>query len=297
MVGSTSIHYKPSYLEFSFRVEFTALLNSLLHVQFRRYCPSVEDALTKLNVSWYYTWKNCTRDAGICCPAGIEHVPMIWSDAHTTAECIAAAQGESCPYLLGFNEPDNKDQANMRVEKALALWPLLLNTGKILGSPATAENPNRAGCWLDQFMKGAKTKGYRVDFLAVHYYGENSARWDVAAAVKDMKTFLAATYKKYKKPIWVTEWALVTWFPLPSRYPSEDIQAAFVKAAAQMMDSLPYVERYAFFSLPPYSLESALGQPEMATARNKSSHLVDFHGNMTIIGEAYAKAGSLVDRQ
>ena len=40
--------------------------------------------------------------------------------------------------LLGFNEPDLAEQANMTVEKALELWPRLEATGMRLGSPAVA---------------------------------------------------------------------------------------------------------------------------------------------------------------
>ena len=254
-----------------------------------RYCTDVEEALGKLRVSWYYTWKQSTADAGVCCPAGMEHIPMIWSSDFATADCIKSATAEPSPYLLGFNEPDNKDQANMSVEDALALWPLLMATGKHLGSPATASNPTASGGWQERFMRGVNSKGYRVDFMAVHYYGEDSTRWDVATAVADMKAFLVAIYKKYKKPIWVTEWALVTWFPFPSKYPEEETHAAFAKAAAGMMESMQYVEKYAFFSLPPYSLEEAIGYSEKGTGCDRTSNLFNKDGIITKIGRAYAE--------
>jgi len=68
---------------------------------------------------------------------------------------------------LGFNEPDHPDQANMTVQQALDLWPHLTATGMRVGSPATAADPSSSGSWLEQFMDGAKARGYRVDFVCV----------------------------------------------------------------------------------------------------------------------------------
>ena len=47
--------------------------------------------------------------------------------------------------LLGFNEPDQPDQANMTVQQALDLWPHLMATGMRLGSPSTAVESFLAG--------------------------------------------------------------------------------------------------------------------------------------------------------
>src|SRR5262249_35947653 len=74
--------------------------------------------------------------------------------------------------LLGFNEPDHPQQANMTVQQALELWPHLTATGMRVGSPATAADPSLSGSWLEKFMDGAKARGYRVDFVCVHWYGE-----------------------------------------------------------------------------------------------------------------------------
>ena len=225
-------------------------------------------------MSWYYTWRPSTADSWFSAPAGMEFVPMIWSAKEVTSTYLAQAKAEPSPVLLGFNEPDNKDQANMSVDTAISLWPQLQATGKRLGSPATSSQdfPYQPGSWMDQFMTKAAANNLKIDFLAVHYYAENSARWDTATAVADMKTFLDAMYAKYKKPIWVTEWALTDWWPIT--YPSFDVQASFAKAASQMMDSLPYVERYAFFALPSYTSGS-------------TSYLYNADGSPTPTGVAY----------
>ena len=84
---------------------------------------------------------------------------------------MAKVKGRGHRYLLGFNEPDLGDQANMPVEQALDLWPRLMGTGLILGSPSVATGGELPGGWLDRFMKGAKKRKLRVDFITLHWYG------------------------------------------------------------------------------------------------------------------------------
>jgi hypothetical protein len=56
-------------------------------------------------------------------------------------------------------------------------------------------------------------------------------------------------YNRYHKPIWLTEYALINFGSGP-RYPTQAQQAAFVTGSTAMLDSLSYVERYAWFALP-----------------------------------------------
>src|SRR5262249_54257128 len=129
--------------------------------------------------------------------------------------------------------------------QALDLWPQLMATGQRLGSPVPASGAATAGGWLDQFMSGAATRGYRVDFIVLHWYGSDFG----AAAVNQLKSYLQATYNRYHKPIWLTEYALINFSGTP-KYPTGAQQASFVTASTQMLDSLSYVERYAWFALP-----------------------------------------------
>lgn len=75
------------------------------------------------------------------------------------------AEGRCCA-LLGYNEPDGRDQAHMSVARALEVWPELEAAGVPLGSPACIK-ANRP--WMREFMEGAKQRGYRVDFVTVHW--------------------------------------------------------------------------------------------------------------------------------
>jgi CheY-like chemotaxis protein len=114
-----------------------------------------------------------------------------------------------------------------------------------LGSPAPAFGADTPGGWLDRFMTGARERGYRVDFIALHWYGSDFG----PAAVDHLRGYLEATYRRYRKPIWLTEYALMS-FSGGRKYPTADQQTAFVRASTSMLEDLPYVERYAWFALP-----------------------------------------------
>jgi hypothetical protein len=170
---------------------------------------------------------------------------MIWGPGSVTDENLRAAR-RAGRVVLGFNEPDLASQSNMTVEQALDLWPKLMATRRVLGSPAVASGGATPGGWLDQFMSGAASRGYRVNFIALHWYGGD---FRTANAVDELRSYLQAVYDRYHKPIWLTEFALVDFSGGP-RYPSEDAQAAFLTAATAMLDGLPFLKRYAWFALP-----------------------------------------------
>jgi len=204
-----------------------------------------DKALAESGASWYYTWG--TDDKGISA-SGVGFVPMIWGSASVTSSALSQAKSvTSCHCVLGFNEPDNGGQSNMTPSQALALWPQLMNTGLELGAPAVASGGATAGGWLDQFMTGAKQKGYRVDFIPLHWYGSDFTTTD---AVSQLKSYIVDVYNRYHLPIWLTEFALISFANGGQQFPSESQQAAFLTAATSMLDSLPYVQRYAWFGLP-----------------------------------------------
>jgi Glycosyl hydrolase catalytic core len=201
-------------------------------------------ALADSGASWYYDWE--TTPNGITAPASASFVPMIWGAASVTTANLDEVKQEGS-YLLGFNEPDMASQSNMSVQQALDLWPQLEATGMTLGSPAVASGAATPGGWLDQFMSGAKARGYRVDFITVHWYGGDFVTAD---AVQELESYLQAIYARYHLPIWLTEFALINFSGSAPSYPTEAQQAAFLAAATNMLATLPYVHRYAWFALP-----------------------------------------------
>ena len=208
--------------------------------------------LTESGASWYYDWGATPN--GIATPAGVGFVPMIWGASDVTAATLDQVKSEG-NVLLGFNEPDLSSQANMSVTQALDLWPQLEATGMTLGSPAVSSGAATPGGWLDQFMAGAKARGYRVNFITVHWYGGD---FETTAAVQQLESYLQAIYDRYHLPIWVTEFALTN-YGATVTFPTEAQQAAFLTAATSMLDGLSYVQRYAWFALPASSGSGTTG--------------------------------------
>jgi RNA polymerase sigma factor (sigma-70 family) len=232
----------------------------------------VSQSLAKSGASWYYNW--AATPAGITAPAGVSFVPMIWGSGSVTTANLSQARQQG-HILLGFNEPDNGGQANMTPAQALDLWPKLMATGMTLGSPAVAAGGDRPGGWLDQFMQGAKAKGYRVDFITLHWYGGN---FTTTSAVSELRGYIQAVHDRYQVPIWLTEYALTDFSGSSPRFPTQGQQAAFVTASARMLASLPYVQRYAWFALP-------------ASAGSGTTGLFSPGAVATTVGRAFEAAG------
>ncbi len=223
-------------------------------------------------VSWFYNWAPDPQQ--IQAPAGVDFVPMIWGAGAVTAGNLANAK-KSGNTLLGFNEPDLAEQSNMTVDQALSLWPQLEATGMRLGAPAVAWGADQDGQWLDRFMTGAKAKGYRVDFIPLHWYGGD---FNSKNATNQLKSYIEAVHAKYDKPIWLTEYSLIN-FGGGQKFPTPENQAEFVKESTTMLESLSYVEHYAWFAFP----TSTNGQDETGLYRPG--------GAITKPGEAYRAAG------
>ena len=222
-------------------------------------------------LDWYYNWRTDEiRQTGNR-RRSVEFVPMIHS-AGNIGEAIRSSRRPRV--LLGFNEPDGhggSHQAGMSVEQAVALWPRLEATGLRLGSPATTQagtlGPNS---WQRRFMTEVERRGLRVDFMAVHYYSTNG---DVAA----FRNWLVAVHNEYRRPIWVTEFAYVDW-SRPGRATYE-ANARFAYEAIRMMETLPFVERHAWFAANPYPWQGTV----------PAINLVDNEMQPTPLGRAFAQ--------
>ncbi|XVU23425.1 sigma-70 family RNA polymerase sigma factor [Actinoplanes sp. CA-054009] len=199
-------------------------------------------ALADVGAGWYYNWGPNNND--VPGPSGVEFVPMVWGKANVTDATLSEVKKEG-DVLLGFNEPDMGGQANMSVEDALAAWPKLQATGMRLGSPSVAYGGDTPGGWLDRFMSGAKNKGYRVDFITLHWYGSDFS----AAAVNQFLGYVDAVHKRYNKPIWVTEFGLMNFSGTP-KYPTQSQLVTFIKGTTKGLENRSWLERYAWFGLP-----------------------------------------------
>lgn len=218
-----------------------------------------------LNARWFYSWGG---DEPKNLPRGIEFVPMTWGyyGNKNNGQVKWLAKVKSQPgirHLLGFNEPDGKDQANLSGEGALEGWPYLMGTGLILGSPAAV---HADGDWMQRFMKAADQKKYRVDFITIHWYG--------GADANGFLGYLAHVHDLYHRPLWVTEFAPADWSGHRGISPRQ--AADFMRVALPVMNKLPYVQRYSWFSASPD--DAALG----------ASALFNKDRSLTDLGRLYA---------
>jgi hypothetical protein len=185
-----------------------------------------------LRASWNYNWNNNGEST-----LDMEYVPIRqtqWWPSFATTNAK-----RKVTHLLGFNEPDASAQANMTVDQALAAWPGLLQSGLRVGSPA----PTDGGVnWLYSFMEKADLAGYRVDFVAVHFYRG-------CQTPQQFYSFLKAIHDRTKRPIWVTEWNNgANWTTSAScPKPTYAEQAAKIQAFVTMLDTARIVERYSLY--------------------------------------------------
>ena len=222
----------------------------------------------KLNLcgaNWFYSWGSTPPEN---LSARVEFVPMVWGGKPDDSFTNLGKELRKAGYqqLLGLNEPDQKDQSNMAVEDALALWPKLMDTGLRLGSPGCV-HPDRD--WMKAFMKGVEERHLRVDFVTVHSYGGLSA--------DALMQRLAAVHKLFNRPLWITEFAVGDWQAktrAENQYQPEQI-VKFMEQLLPRLDDCDFVERYAWFPANPDN--KALGP----------CALFNEDGSLTPVGHAY----------
>ena len=234
--------------------------------------PYADLTLTDARVAWYYDWQ--PRSDVPRPPPGIQFVPMIWGGKNLNPRDEADAKRTGAGILLTFNEPDNPGQSHMTVAEALTAWPQLEALGMTLGSPAVAEDPTKPNGWLAQFMAGAKASGYRVDFICVHAYQSN---FNPEAATERLVKTLQTVYSLYHLPIWLTEYAMASWPGNRTLTPDFATQAAFARVSAPALESLPFLQRYAWYVDSP-------------NQRTWSAYKPD--GSETVVGAAWKLAPS-----
>ncbi|UCC69568.1 MAG: RNA polymerase [Armatimonadota bacterium] len=194
--------------------------------------------IDELGCGWFYNWTPRPRAAAQKVEA--EFIPMIWGESNVSDEALAGVKAGGYSALLGFNEPDSRGQANISVARAIELWPKLMATGLSLGSPGTTQGAR----WLDEFMEEADRRGYRVDFICLHWY-DDITRPD---AVENLRRYLTRYWERYKRPLWLTEFSGGDWEWCSRRPVTFEDNARFAREVIPMLESLPFVERYAWFS-------------------------------------------------
>ena len=202
--------------------------------------------LLKGSTSWVYNWGNrLAGDATQLYASEIEYLPMIWSAPKDGSSMSEAAvleildRNPNCKYMLGFNEPNLSDQADMTPQEAANSWGNIVSACRKRGvkivSPAmnwgTKPGYNDAIKWFDEFFGIVGLES--VDYIAYHAYMPSAS-----AVMNDISRL-----KKYGKPIWLTE------FCAASGSITNDVatQKRFLVSMLVALEKDPDVFRYAWF--------------------------------------------------
>ena len=199
-------------------------------------------------VSWYYNW-GVSASTSVSSVAGpesdklVEYVPMWWGgNSNETLLRQYLTDHPGVKYLLGFNEPNFRAQANMTPQQAAELWPKLEKIAEdfnlVLVAPALnypdgAINDGHTyqpEQWMDAFL--AAYPQAKFDYVALHCYMNNSA---------PQMSYIENFAKRYGKQVWLTEFC--AW----EGNVDSTTQKRTMVQKIQDLELNPYVYRYAWF--------------------------------------------------
>lgn len=208
--------------------------------------------IAELGSTWCYNWTTAPSASDCGDPL---FVPMIWGGGNVAA-ALAGIAAAGYDTVLGFNEPNKADQANMSVADAIAQWPALTSDPDIrVGSPAVSDD-GRA--WLEDFMDQVEADGLRVDFIAMHWYGWNAG--SCAAANLQGAINWAS---QWGLPVWITEFGC-----MGSSNTDEATLIQFFNDSIAMLENHPQVERYAWY---PWNTYNHLYLPDESDVRQRTA--------------------------
>jgi len=206
------------------------------------WCGWNQNDIKKINATCYYDWS-----AGGSTTLDVEYTPIKQKETWPSWDEIFNKQNVT--HVLGYNEPDRPDQANMTLDKMIAEWPNMMKTGLRIGSPAWSNPWSGNGGNLFDFIRKCDELNYRVDFIALHCYwgGKTPENW-----YKDLKYIHDVT----GRPIWITEWNnganwTKEWWPDTSREltnANAQKQLNDIKGILKVLDTAHFVERYFIYN-------------------------------------------------
>ncbi|MEL0455913.1 LamG-like jellyroll fold domain-containing protein [Flavobacteriaceae bacterium SZ-1-7] len=195
------------------------------------------DEVDAINASWRYDWS-----AGGATSSTVEYVPI---KQNLGWPSFGEIEGKpNVTHVLGYNEPDRPDQANIPNDVVIDNWKYYMKSGLRVGSPAHSDPYN--GLW--GFMAEAEANNLRVDFIAIHSY------WSVNQ--QDWSWRLDNVWNAFQRPIWITEWNNgANWtteaWPNGNRLATDanvQKQLTDITNIINILESKPYVERYSFYN-------------------------------------------------
>lgn len=237
-----------------------------------------------LNLGWYYSWgRQSFKESEYQNTKfyDLEFVPMVWGEPNVSfSRIFEDAQAQDYKYMLAYNEPDLSAEANVPADTMALRWRngFMKYKGNMrLGSPApsTANVPVESKWWEEYWWSLTSSERSNTSFIAFHRYCEKYN----AESAYDFLMLIDETYAKYKKPIWVTEFAV--WNTNKNNPTEYNNAKEFMKIVCKGLNERSYVERYSWFS-PSYTSGDATG-----------SALFDYAtGQLSEIGKIYAQIGN-----
>ena len=219
-----------------------------------------------MRVAWLWNW---SVDPPVF--PDTESIPNLWD-----ASYIGQPLGGNSAWLLGFNEPDGSDQANMTPEAAARAWRLIEQTypERKLASPQVLH----PGDWLERWY-AAYVALYgqppKLDALAIHtYYGNSAADYIVRT-----QEFLALARAWGVPEVWVTEWTLSH-----GATRSVNDTAIELRAFVDWLEAEPMITRYAPFT---NRVECMAFAPYFQFDGPFDAPMYAVNGRMTYLGRTY----------
>lgn len=234
-------------------------------------------------VSWAYDWGDAYSELRweALRRNKIAYAPMGWNNVPNGK--IAEHAKAGAEYLLGFNEPNLADQANISPAEAAKRWQGMLklasDTGLKLVSPAMCwgtskfdgvdyGNPVK---WFDAWLAQDGVSLDQFDAIAGHTYMPNTS---------GVKGFVRM-FAKYNKPFWLTEFCHAN----NTISTNIDAHVAFLSDIITYLEADPQVGKYSWF------MDTGYG------SGGGNCAMIDWIGQsapkLNALGELYINASSL----
>jgi hypothetical protein len=212
------------------------------------YHTAADMAAISKGMSWWYNWAVVPEDGvkDVFGSYNMDFVPMAWNGLFDEASLRAFYESHpDAEYLMGFNEPNFVKQANLTPGEAAALWPKLEAIAKdfnlkivgpavnycdkcIVVNGDTITDPVE---YLDSFFIACPA--CQVDYIAVHNYMCYSGA---------LSSYIER-FKKYKKKIWLTEFACWDQANI-----TLDMQKSYILGALDYLENDTMIFRYSWFN-------------------------------------------------
>ena len=228
-------------------------------------------------ISWWYNWA-AEPDPAIRTSYQnyqVDFTPMAWNSSQIVAVENWVKQDPNVKYILGFNEPNFKDQANMTPSQAAAAWPAFQSIADNYNLKTVSPAVNYCGncvaengttytnpfTYLDDFFLDCSN--CKVDYIALHWYGGGNSIVDYVNEAR-----------KYNKPIWITEFD--AW---DNSITKPEDQMSYLAGTVNFLERDPDVYRYAWF----------IGRRDSDQTSYPFIDLYGTDGELTELGKIYMK--------